>query len=246
MKKAIIVLLAAILALSVVGCGCKKNNAESTGAASSSGVSVGDTIKFGKYEQDNDTSNGKEDIEWVALAIEGNKALVISKYALDSQRYDASLNVEVTWEICTLRTWLNGTFLNEAFSAEEQNRIINTTVTADANPDYDISSGNNTTDKVFLLSITEIYQYKLIDQNSHSETVECEPTAYAINQGVNTSTWSVEIGPCGTCWWWLRSPGGICDRAAIIFIDGNVQSFGLEVGNEQGAVRPAMWIDIGS
>ena len=37
-------------------------------------VSVGDTIFFGEYEQDNNLSNGKEEIEWIVLAKENNKA----------------------------------------------------------------------------------------------------------------------------------------------------------------------------
>ena len=50
-------------------------------------VSVGDTVCFGTYEQDNDTSNGTENIEWKVLAKENNKVLIISKYALDCQVY---------------------------------------------------------------------------------------------------------------------------------------------------------------
>ncbi len=46
-------------------------------------VEVGDVIYFGSYEQDNNLSNGKEEIEWIVLAKENRKALLISKYALD-------------------------------------------------------------------------------------------------------------------------------------------------------------------
>ncbi len=49
---------------------------------------VGDYITFGLYEQDNDLSNGKENIEWLILELKDEKALVISKYALDSKPYN--------------------------------------------------------------------------------------------------------------------------------------------------------------
>jgi len=35
---------------------------------------VGNIVTFGKYEQDNDTGNGDEDIEWMILDVQGNKA----------------------------------------------------------------------------------------------------------------------------------------------------------------------------
>ena len=44
---------------------------------------IGDVITFGKYEQDNKTSNGKEDIEWIILDRQGDKVLLISRMALD-------------------------------------------------------------------------------------------------------------------------------------------------------------------
>ena len=76
---------------------------------------VGDYICFGAYEQDKDTSDGKENVEWQVLAKEDNKILVISKYVLDAKPYNTNL-VNVTWETCALQTWLNGTFFDEAFS----------------------------------------------------------------------------------------------------------------------------------
>ena len=70
-------------------------------------------ITFGKYEQDNNVGNGREDIEWLVLDVKDNKALIISKYGLDCQPYNAS-QAEVTWENCTLRKWLNDNFLSKA------------------------------------------------------------------------------------------------------------------------------------
>ena len=195
-------------------------------------VKVGDTVRFGSYEQDNNTSNGKEEIEWRVLAKEGNKILVISKYALDCQQYHTS-RTEVTWETCSLRKWLNGAFLSAAFSSEEQNRIISSTVTADKNPSYSTSPGNNTTDKVFLLSITEVKKYFISDEER-----KCAPTEYAIARSAYTDSVN--------CWWWLRSPGVNSIHAACVDRGGSVFDDGLFVSNVYVAVRPALWIDLGS
>ena len=98
---------------------------------------IGSTVFFGSYEQDNDTSDGKEDIEWIVLAKEGNQALVISKYALDCKQYDTSMS-DTTWETCSLRQWLNGTFLNAAFSAAERKQIVSWTILNPDNTKYKI------------------------------------------------------------------------------------------------------------
>ena len=111
-------------------------------------ANVGDIIVFGTYEQDNDTTNGKEDIEWLVLAKKGNRILVISDKALDRQPYNSS-RTRVTWETCTFRNWLNNDFINAAFTAEERAMIPTVTVSADMNPEYDTNPGNATKDRVF-------------------------------------------------------------------------------------------------
>ena len=91
-----------------------------------------ETVLFGSYEQDGDAANGKEPIEWLVLARDGDKALLLSKYALDHQSFMPfyePVTEPFTWESCSLRQWLNSTFLNAAFSAEEQRRLLTTTVT---------------------------------------------------------------------------------------------------------------------
>ena len=201
-------------------------------------ATVGSTVFFGAYEQDNDTSNGKEDIEWLVLAKSGNKMLVISKYALDCQRYNTSLT-SVTWETCLLRKWLNGTFINNAFSAEEQAMIPTVTVSADKNPNYSTDPGNATQDKVFLLSITEANQYFTSD-----EARKCAPTDYAIAQGADTND-SYKAGGRATCSWWLRSPGFYQDFAAYVFDGGDVREDGYGVSDASEVVRPALWIEFG-
>ncbi len=200
-------------------------------------AAVGNKITFGTYEQDNDTSNGAEDIEWLVLAKENNKILVISDKALDCQRYNA-IHKEITWEQCSLRKWLNDSFLNTAFSEEERALIQSTTVSADKNPQYQYRNpGNATTDKVFLLSINEVEKY-FSDINAR----ECSPTAYAKAQGARTGTYN----GVDTCAWWLRSPGSEQSFATSIDDLGWVNSRGYSVSSYVFSVRPALWIDLDS
>ena len=198
-------------------------------------ATVGSIIKFGKYEQDNDTSNGKEDIEWLVLAKENSNVLLISKKALDCKPYHSSYG-NTTWEECSLRRWLNDTFVNEAFTTEEQEKILTTNVTADANPDYDTDAGNDTEDKVFLLSIEEANRYFKYDSER-----QCVSTEYAKANGAYT----YEIDGASNCFWWLRSQGGYSNKSAsVVNSDGTVSKYGNAVDDNRDCVRPAMWISL--
>ena len=188
-------------------------------------------IIFGAYEQDNKTSNGKEDIEWLVLEVKDGKALVISKYALDHKPYNTS-ETDVTWETCTLRKWLNNDFINAAFSAEEKAMIPTVTVSADKNPKYDTNPGNATQDQVFLLSITDVNKYF-----SSGGARQCKPTNFAVANGAYKCD-------NGNCSWLLRSPGHNQDIAAEVTDDGYVFVFGSSCGNALCGVRPALWIDL--
>ncbi|MCR5521153.1 MAG: DUF6273 domain-containing protein [Lachnospiraceae bacterium] len=118
----------------------------------------GDIITFGAYEQDGNLANGQEPIEWVVLSKTKSQLFVVSKYALDAVPYNKYKDTKVTWETCTLRKWLNEKFYNAAFNKDEKNLIKTTTVENFDNPDpeYKTPGGNDTKDKVFLLSQLEM------------------------------------------------------------------------------------------
>lgn len=193
---------------------------------------VGDIVCFGNYEQDNNTSNGKEDIEWLVLEVIDGKTLVISKYALDHKPYNTS-KIDVTWETCTLRKWLNNDFINAAFSADEKAMIPTVTVSTDKNPVYSTNPGKATQDQVFLFSITEANKYFNSDRAR-----QCEATDYAVANGAYVDSSN------GNCWWWLRSPGFKQYDATNVFDDGDVSEHGYSVIYGFHAVRPALWIDL--
>lgn len=203
-----------------------------------SGAKVGDSVKFGLYEQDDNLSNGKEEITWIVLDIEGNKALLISKYALDCQPYN-SFDTDVTWEECSLRNWMNDEFLNFAFNGMCQELICSSTLSADNNPRYSIDPGEATNDKVFLLSITEAN--RLFTSN---EARLCGVTPFAKARGVETSSTYKTVSGEATCRQWLRTTGSIQSRALAIDNDGSADDYrGVYVYSRE-AVRPAMWINL--
>ena len=182
---------------------------------------VGDSLEFGTYEQDGFSGNDAEDIEWIILDKTADKILVVSKYALDCQRYHRQ-NESVTWETCSVRTWLNSTFYNAAFSADEKQRILTTKDTE-----------TSVQDKIFLLSIDELEEYF----SDKSERI-CRATSYAIDQNayVNPST--------GGSWWLLRTEGESSHHVMSVNSDGKIDYEGGKVASDRGTVRPVMWLDI--
>lgn len=190
------------------------------------------TIAFGRYRQASKNENAL--IEWLVLKNDGSRALLISKYALCCERYNTSFK-EVTWKTCSLRKWLNGAFFNNAFSVDEQKQILSTTVTPDRNPSYSTDPGNNTKDRVFLLSIAEARKY-------FGSKYSCKGTASCLAQGAQQHY--------GWCSWWLRSPGETSFHAAHVDHGGfgghYISEHGDYVNDGTIAVRPALWIDLGS
>lgn len=191
-------------------------------------ISVGDTITFGRYVQDND-SQIPEDIEWIVLAKEDNKVLIISKYGLDRQPYNSTYT-NIVWKNCTLRKWLNNAFLNSAFSDEEKSIIQLTNVSADKNPEYDTPQGEDTQDKVFLLSSLEVEQYF-----ASVSAMQCRSTDYAKRNRFE--------GSYSDYGWWLRTSGVEPDAAASV-TSRVVYNWGWQVICERCDVRPAMWISL--
>ena len=214
-------------------------------AARDAQYAVGNYVTFGTYPQ---TSGGNDTtpIEWLVLARDGQKALLISRYGLDAQPYNKEYE-DVTWEKCTLRTWLNGTFMNKAFAANEQAGILLTNVDNSSSQGYSnwsTSGGNNTQDRVFLLSYAEANKYLGVTYDDSSNTQSrVSPTAYAIEQGASTYSSETADGSAAG-WWWLRSPGDYQNFAARVNPDGSLRS--RNVHYVHGCVRPALWINLES
>ncbi len=192
-----------------------------------SGISVGGTVTFGNYQQ---SDYGTSPIEWTVLAKEGNRALLISKYILDCEVYHED-DVDVTWETCTLRRWMNGYFLDKAFTRAEQGKILVSRLTTPNHPTSGTWGGNETFDKVFCLSVDEAIRYFTSDSER-----QCAPTEYALSKDVFESD--------GYCYWWLRSPGEQANFATEIRCGGTIRSDGETGTSTNTGIRPAIWVTI--
>lgn len=194
---------------------------------------VGDTVIFGSYEQDNDQKNGPEAIEWIVLDKKDGQLLLLSKYALDCRPYNEKLYA--TWEKCSLRSWLNSEFYETAFNQTEQEQIATTKVKNEDNPERGTEGGNDTEDKVFLLSIGEVLEYFDPDYSVEDPARCAKITEYAKAQGGTAYS--------GDAWWWLRSPGIHSGAAACVYSDGDVNCNGVSVDSTSPVARPALWIN---
>ena len=255
-------LLAGLLALVMVLSLCEITLEQSTPAKAAvslqnpttneNGVTTWDCICFGKYWQNYTNGDGKADqndqkepIKWRVLSVNGNDAFLLADKNLDAKPYNKE-RTSVTWATCTLRTWLNGTFLNTAFTSAEQAAIRNTIVVNEDNPYYGTEGGANTTDKVYLLSIAEacntVYGFNG-EFRADSETREAKNTAYAKECGA--STWmGTEYE--GNDDWWLRSPGRLSDDASYVYFIGCGVYDGYDVNYDHFAVRPALHLNLSS
>lgn len=210
---------------------------------------VGSIVTFGTYLQKVEGTD-QTLIEWIVLDYdeENKKALLLSRYGLDTKPYNSE-HTKVTWEECTLRSWLNDEFLHIAFNALEQSMILVTEVDNSSNQGinkkWTPNTENNTQDWVFLLSCTEARKYlDMKDFYIHNPKSRVSPTAYAISKGAQTiKEFQTEEGATA-CGWWLRSPGINELHAACVCANGTLD---LGIVNEQSiTVRPAFWLNLDS
>ena len=201
----------------------EKQNKVNTTKAKNTVKSSSDESKSKKFET---VLFGK--IEWIVLDYDNSKALLLTKDITELRPYHDDVE-NVTWETCSLRSYLNNTWLNNTFSESEKKRILTTSVENNDNNEYGTPGGNDTKDKVILLSIDEVKQFFSAD---------FERIAFYHGEAER---------------WWLRSPGDYRDHAADINNHGQIHSNGQYVyesaenwGGWSVGVRPAIWIDLDS
>ncbi len=195
-------------------------------------LNVGDIIALGKYEQDCNMSNGAEDIQWMVLDIQGDHVFLITQDCIEVLPYHTDKN-DVTWELCTLRSWLNNTFYNSAFTPSEQAAIVETYVDNSRIPDYNTSGGADTRDYLYLLSVPEVQYY--FSQPGVSR--ESRATAYTLDRGAGS------LGKSE--YWWTRTTGNYQNTARVVdSVDTKIFPEGDNVGCVDNVVRPVMWIDL--
>lgn len=195
------------------------------------------TVVTGAYPQNSGMK--KEPVEWIVLKEEEGRCLCVSRYLLDCKPYHTR-SERVTWRDCALRSWLNHDFLMQAFSAEEREKILLSTV---ENP------AGNTQDYMFLLSTEEV---EALFDDEAEDYVDYEErgaltTAFARSQGAWFMDEDCEEQNRGC--WWLRYYGDFRDReeGAYDFIscvnfDGYIERAAQGVEETDSCVRPAFWL----
>lgn len=193
---------------------------------------MGDIIRFGSYEQDNNLRNGTENIEWIVLGVTSDEksVLLLSRYCLDCVPFHDRQKA-VTWEDSHVRQWLNHDFLESAFSSSEQRRLVRFITDMESNPKYGTSGGSDTRDYVTLLSIQEAERI-FADDNAR----RCDATAYAKARG--TQVYSTGA------WWRLRSPGKYDTGVASIYASGQIAYDGDTMWDAGCGIRPMILLDI--
>lgn len=179
-------------------------------------LNVGDTIAFGRFR-------------WIVLHTELHRALLISEQAIILQKYHEKWLVGTSWEVCSLRHWLNGKFLSSFFTVDERKQILTVT---NHNPNSEgIEYDDPTEDRVFCLSIDEAEKY-------------FSGNAQRIVYPTDAAKSSLIFAPSGACRWWLRTTGCTGNHAACIDSDGQIISRGIDVNDGRTFVRPAIYISI--
>ena len=182
----------------------------------------GDEFVLGKYEQDGDTTNGSEEIEWIVLDVKDGKALLVSKYILSRTHFNNIHGLQ-TWESCSARFWLNDSFKNECFNEKEMSLILLT-----HNKKYSYCEDSD--DYFFLLSVDEAENYIV---NSNIKLSGATKSAQSDDKYEN--------------YWWLRTPGDNKWETAYVYDSGGINEDGAMNDAEHGynfGIRPAMWISI--
>ena len=226
------------------------------GPRNNGGKVTWDCVYFGKYPQSDANGNSKEAIKWRVLSVDNGEALLQADSNLDVYHYYDALE-DITWEDSLIRCWLNAGvirnsgryadyrntgFLAAAFSAAEKDAIADTQVVNCDNPQQpDVSGGNNTTDKIFLLSYVEAtnpsYGFSSSGEGSDKARIR-KNTAYVAAGGKMESSHTAAAGQPGI--WWLRSPGVTEANANIVLEDGKINPDGTVVYSEKIAVCPAL------
>ena len=183
-------------------------------------------------------------IDWRVLALENDKALLISEKILVRSQYNAE-EEDITWENCTLRKYLNGRFLDDLGAIKPA--IVDMRNNNPDNPWYGVAGGNATTDKVFLLNLCEIVKYygdsgDLANKRRKDREGNPNSSGFYVHDRYNNARMVMNAIKWES-WCWLRSPGETGYKAACIGSAGDLIVGGINVTGA-GGVRPALWLNL--
>ena len=195
-------------------------------------VKAGDKVYFGNYYIN--SKDVKEPVLWQVLESDGQKALLITDYGVDNHCYHTE-DTEITYENSSVRAFLNNELFENMFDESQKAAVIETEISNTPNVEYgnNTPAGNDTKDKLFLLSIDEA-RYLFADNKSRRMGV----TPYCKSL--------MSDSPAKNYGWWLRSPGESMDTASTVVFDGYVRFSGHKVNffTNTYVIRPAVYVDL--
>ncbi|MBP9989585.1 MAG: hypothetical protein KBT46_08840 [Ruminococcus sp.] len=189
----------------------------------------------GTYQDDNGYYTGNiyyfkyEPLKWRVL--DPSEGFVMCTTSIDSQAYNnyivlsdsdyygnsAKTYYASDWANSSIRAWLNDNFYNTAFSDTEKSQIGTT-----YNENKSIWSSKydsaNTSDKIFLLSFSEVTNSKYgfsYSYSAYDKARQLKSTDYAKCQGCWQST---DTSYLGNSWWRLRSPDISYIAASVSYV----------------------------
>ena len=191
---------------------------EPSSEANSKDITVGNVIHFGKFD-------------WIVLDVQNDNALIITKDTVEQRMFNETDSIDVRWENCTLRDYLNNEFLVNNFNTTERSTILETDL-QNQDSDYLLYGvkpigGNNTKDKLFLLSPDEFVK------NFGKSNID------------GSAMWEGEKSD-----WWLRFFWLYADKSTlqVCYVEKESSEIGCQ-GMQASSpgyagVRPAMWIKL--
>lgn len=99
-------------------------------------------------------------IEWIVLEKSEKEAFLVTKKIIDSHPYKSQYPSSAAWAESDARQWVNDEFYSVAFSENEKNNIYTSNVIN--------NRGENTTDKIYYLSVNELNDTNLGLGNNES------------------------------------------------------------------------------
>jgi len=188
------------------------DNTPNSDTKSDSAAKAGDIIRLGGHD-------------WRIIDLQDGKVLIVSEKILENRAFHSEAVImwegAVTWETSEIRQYLNGSFYDNTFTAEEKERIIESAIDNPAHPSAGIEDAGNTVDKIFLLSLWEATNY--------------------FNPDSARSADSLETGAPSE--WWLRTFGiNAATKAPICVNDDGLLNVGGKLGSDEIGIRPALWL----
>lgn len=200
-------------------------------------IKINSLITFGPYN-------------WRVLDIQNNTALIITEEIIEQRSYHDAYK-DITWANCSLRKYLNGEFYDKFTIAEKSKIVLVLNKNLD-NDWYGSKGGEDTEDRIFLLSIEEVVCKYFGDSSSRLYNKGKNQRYWFERKDENNHRRIARLKDKGQIWWWwLRSPGRVNIKAAYIHGDGNIGIQGNNIlkgnisdGRCTGGIRPALWFRI--